>query len=76
MDEIAAAKKIQLLISQSKRIGKLKVDDVKKAELRTPIVNEVKFFLGCDWNYAIDWLDDFHPGWRGYEVRYPDGRIG
>lgn len=76
MDEIAAAKKIQLLISQSKKIGKLKVHDLKKAELRTLIVNEVRSFLGSDWNYAIAWLDDFCPGWRGYEVRYPDGRIG
>jgi hypothetical protein len=27
------------------------------------------------WNQTIDYLDHYHPGWRGYEVRYPDGRV-
>lgn len=28
-----------------------------------------------DWNETIDWLDENHPGWRGYQVEYVDGRV-
>ena len=28
------------------------------------------------WNVTVYWLDRNHPGWRGYSVTYPDGRVG
>ena len=28
------------------------------------------------WNATVHWLDRNHPGWRGYPVTYPDGRVG
>lgn len=35
---------------------------------------------GCrdhrSWNDVINYLDRHHPGWRGYSIEYPSGRIG
>jgi len=28
------------------------------------------------WNATVYWLDRNYPGWRGYPVTYPDGRVG
>jgi len=28
------------------------------------------------WNNTVQWLDRNYPGWRGYPVTYPDGRVG
>jgi len=28
------------------------------------------------WNTTVYWLDRNYPGWRGYPVTYPDGRVG
>ena len=28
------------------------------------------------WNATVHWLDRNYPGWRGYPVTYPDGRVG
>lgn len=28
------------------------------------------------WNDAIDVLERDYPGWRGYTITYPDGRVG
>lgn len=27
------------------------------------------------WNLTIDWLDNHHPGWRGYTIKYPWGQV-
>lgn len=57
---------LQLLKTASKRRQALR----KVANLLSDSNNH-----DISWNMVIDYLDRHHPGWRGYEVRYPDGRI-
>ncbi len=79
---------IEKLVEESKAIGMVtsKGDGINE---RAAIVNQVSQMLGFSlarsgqesnegqgWNNTLRWLDDNHPGWRGYTVQYPGGRIG
>ena len=77
---------IAALVEQSRAIGIVARGNTAGWEERSNIVGNVAKILGVSthaggtsesgWNDAVRWLDLNHPGWRGYPVHYPNGRVG
>ena len=77
---------IAALVEQSRAIGFVTRGNTAGWEARSEVVGNIAKILGASthaggtsesgWNDAVRWLDRNYPGWRGYPVTYPDGRVG